>query len=100
MKKEKKMNHLKQPEYEVSFDNWDQTLFFNQEEACQLLNHEVIRIEDRQYLPIPPNAKIGIVVGVLTMNEEIEVLVKFMHGMEQLTKIEFCGDYSLVPETV
>jgi hypothetical protein len=99
MKKRKKMNILSQPEYHVDYVEWDSSLSFTVEEACQLLNHEVIRLEDRAYLPIPPNDKVGIIVGVLTMNEEVEVLVKFFStGMEQLVKTELCGDYIVVPD--
>ncbi len=98
MKKEDKMHYLNRPEYQLSYIEWDPNLTFKIDEACHLLYHEVIRIEDKAYLPLPPNDKVGIVVGVITMNEEIEVLVKFMSGIEQLVKTEFCSDYIMVPD--
>ena len=91
------MNYLNRPEYKTEFNDWDATLYFRIDEACQLLNLEIVRVEDRSYLPLPPNEKVGIVVGVLTMNEEIEVLVRFVSSVEQLIKTEFCGDYIVVP---
>lgn len=78
--------------------NWDPTLTFKLEEACSLMCRQVIKIEDRQHYPNPPTDKIGLVLGVLAVNDEIEVLVKFGSDMEQLIKAEFCGDYILVPE--
>lgn len=97
MKEDDEMNYFNQPEYDISFIEWDPTLCFQVEEACQLLNREVIRIEDRADLAFPSTEKTGIVVGVLVMNDEVEVLVKFMSGMEQLVKTEFCGDFILAP---
>lgn len=85
-------------EYDVNFFDWDTSLQFELKEACALMCREVVRGEDAHLLPKPPIAKTGNIVGVLAMNEEIEVVVRFSEGMEQLTKTEFCGDYKLVPE--
>lgn len=85
-------------EYDVNFFDWDTSLQFELKEACALMCREVVRSEDAHLLPKPPVMKTGNIVGVLAMNEEIEVVVRFTEGMEQLTKTEFCGDYKLVPE--
>ena len=98
MKKEDEMKYLNQPEYEINFMEWDPALCFKTEEACQLLHFEVIRAEDSDSLPSPPYDKVGLVVGVIVMNEEVEILVKFLTGIEQLVKTEFCGDYIIVPD--
>lgn len=89
----KEINYLDLPEYSIDFFDWNPELRFNLKEACQLLNHEVIRSQDVDFLPSPPQEKIGIIVGVLTMNEEIEVILKFDGIIEQLIKAELCGDY-------
>ncbi|RDE18974.1 hypothetical protein DV711_15305 [Motiliproteus coralliicola] len=81
-----------------SLGDWDPDLRFTVEEAVAVLNREVVRLEDRACLPNPPISKTGVVVGVLTMNEQIEVLVKFTEGIEQLVKTEFCGDFVMVED--
>ena len=88
-------------EYELeTLGHWDTNLVFQLNEAVTLIHKEVVRIEDRAYLPNPPVEVIGIICGVLTMNEEIEIVVKFSQGMEQLSKTEFCGDYLLVEKAI
>lgn len=88
---------LNEPEYDVDFVDWIPEMRFTKDEACAFINYEVIRLDDKDSLPSPPISKIGLVVGVLVMNEEIELLVKFGKVMEQLVKAEFCGDYIIVP---
>lgn len=85
-------------EYAVNFVDWDTTLRFELKEACALMCREVVRNKDVDLLPRPPVMKSGNIVGVLAMNDEIEVVVRFPDEMCQLTKTEFCGDYKLVPE--
>jgi len=92
------LNKILGKEFDQEFTDWDSSMFFDLSEACSLLYREVIHNEDRDQLPKPSISKSGIVVGVLTMNEEIEVLVKFSNQMEQLTKTEFCGDFTLVSD--
>lgn len=77
-------------------DEFDTDWCFEMEEAIALLHQEVIRIEDREYLPSPPIDSIGIVCGVLTMNDEVEIVVRFMEGFEQLNKTELKNSYLLV----
>ena len=57
---------------------------------------EIVKIQDRAYLPKPPIDKIGIVCGILALNDEVEVIVRFPDGLDQLSKTELCGDYILV----
>ncbi|MBV1789021.1 hypothetical protein KQ940_13265 [Marinobacterium sp. D7] len=84
-------------EYEIeTIGDWNPELRFELDEAVSLFHKEVIRIEDRAHLPKPPIEMIGIVCGVLTLNDEIEVIVRFSDGLEQLCKTEFCGDFILV----
>ncbi|MEH6649146.1 MAG: hypothetical protein V7707_03875 [Motiliproteus sp.] len=78
--------------------DWNPDLRFTVVEAVAVINREVVRLEDRAHLPNPPISKIGVVVGLLTMNEQIEVLVKFTDGIEQLVKTEFCGDFVMVED--
>lgn len=85
-------------EYAVNFFEWDTTLQFQLQEACALMCREVVRNKDVKLLPKPPVTKSGNVVGVIAMNDEIELIVRFPDEMLQLTKTEFCGDYKLVPE--
>lgn len=61
---------------------------FDIDEAVGLIHQEVVHIQDRAYLPIPPNDKAGLIVGVIEMNDEVEVLVKFPGKVLQLTKAE------------
>nr|WP_067286154.1 hypothetical protein [Marinobacterium profundum] len=87
-------------EYEMTtVGDWNPELSFELQEAFALVNREVIRLEDRDTLPAPPIEAIGVVCGVLTMNDEIEILVRFADSMEQLVKTELCGDYLLLNDT-
>lgn len=85
-------------EYALNFFEWDPTLTFKLDEACGLMCREVVRNQDVSLLPRPPLEKMGTIVGVIAMNEEIELIVRFIDEIEQLTKTEFCGDYKLVPD--
>jgi hypothetical protein len=62
---------------------------FDLDEATDLIHHEVVRIQDRGYLPVPPHDKAGLIVGALHLNDEVEVIIKFKEGLLQLTKEEF-----------
>lgn len=84
-------------EYELeTIGVWDDELAFDLREATALIYKEIIRIQDRSYLPKPPIEKIGIICGILTLNDEIEVVVRFPEGLDQLSKTELCGDFILV----
>lgn len=62
---------------------------FELKEAVKLLYQEVIRTKDSNYLPKPPFEKTGLVCGVVTMNDFIEILIKYPEGILQLNKSEF-----------
>ena len=84
-------------EYDVkTIGDWDSDLVFEFNEACSLIYQEVIAISDLKYLPNPPIEHLGVIVGVIDVNDEVELLVRFPHGIENLCKTEFCGDYILV----
>lgn len=68
-------------------------MVFEVDECVAMLNCEVIRKVDSHYLPKPPVDKIGIAVGVLTMNSEVELLVRFADKMEQLRKMDFYANF-------
>ncbi|SEB17799.1 hypothetical protein SAMN02745729_13111 [Marinobacterium iners DSM 11526] len=87
-------------DYDIeTFGDWNPELSFELNEAVSLFYKEVIRIQDRAHLPKPPIEVIGIVCGVLTLNDEIEVIIRFPNKLEQLCKTEFCGDFILVEKT-
>jgi len=65
-------------------------------DATPLLNAHVIRKEDLSEKPALD--KIGFVAGVLTLNEEIELVVKFFDGVHQYTKHEFYIQLALINE--
>jgi hypothetical protein len=67
-------------------------------EAVDLLYLEAIRNEDAKHLPNPPFDKTGIICGLVTMNDFIEILVKYPEGILQLNKTEFFGFNQLVPD--
>jgi len=62
---------------------------FDLEEAISLI-HMAIHPAD---ITNPEIEDIGLIVGVLAMNDEIEVIVKFHDGIRQFTRKELCGGY-------
>jgi len=80
------------------FGDWNPEQQFQLEEAFELMHREVIRIGDRACLPTPPIEKIGLILGVLALNDEVEIIVRFPDAMEQLCKAELFGDFIIVPE--
>lgn len=73
---------------------------FELNEAVSMLYREAIREEDAKYLPNPPFDKTGIICGVVTMNDFVEILVKYPEGILQLNKSEFFGCNLIVDERV
>ncbi|MEP4545668.1 MAG: hypothetical protein ABJ000_05755 [Saccharospirillum sp.] len=41
-------------------------------------------------------SELGIIVGVLTMNDEVELIIKIADGVEQLTRSEFTARFEVV----
>ena len=60
---------------------------FTTDEAFQLLNQHVVKKEHIGESPSIEN--LGFVSGIITLNEEPEVMVKFMDELVQFTKSEF-----------
>ena len=71
---------------------------FTLQEAFELLNSHVVKKEneDNENLAID---QIGFVAGVLTLNDEVEVMVKFPELLIQLTKTAFTEQMSLLEMT-
>jgi hypothetical protein len=60
---------------------------FTLEEATKLMYQEVVKKEN-QHKPKTVE-RVGVVLGVLSLNDEIEVVVQFLGEMEQFVKDEF-----------
>ena len=60
---------------------------FTLEKATKLMHHEVIRKSDKGK---PHSLEIiGIISGILALNDQVEVVVQFYGGIEQFTEAEF-----------
>ncbi len=68
---------------------------FSISEVVALINYTVIK-HDRGDQFVPEN--LGIICGVLTLNEEVEVVVKFIDRVSQFTKAEFQRSYRVIQE--
>ena len=70
---------------------------FTLEEAFLLINKIVLE-RDRVHIGGKEVASLGTVVGLLTMNDEIELVVKFSTRLSQLTKEEFSQQIEAVTD--
>ena len=68
---------------------------FSVPEVVALINYTVIK-HDRGDKFVPEN--LGIICGVLTLNEEVEIVVKFIDRVGQFTKAEFQRIYRVIQE--
>lgn len=69
-------------------------LTFTIQEAVDLINCHVVH---RTHIEQEPElAHIGFIAGLLTLNDEVELLVKFMNSMEQVGKRSFEQDYRVI----
>jgi len=68
---------------------------FTQEEAVNLLNSHVVKKGDEEKAKTSIEY-IGFIAGVLTLNDEIEVVIKFPNKLSQFTKIAFNNNFSLI----
>jgi hypothetical protein len=68
---------------------------FTPQEAFELLNSHVVKKEDEKNKNLPIE-KIGFVAGVITLNDEVEVMIKFPKELIQLTKTAFAEQMSLL----
>lgn len=66
------------------------------EEATALMYAEIVRKED--YSKNPPIEKRGFVAGLVSLNEEIELLLKFDDALVQVTKATFELDIEVLPD--
>lgn len=68
---------------------------FTIEEAVELLNSHVIKKEDAHKHNLEVE-HIAFVAGVITLNEEVELMVKFPKELLQLNKEAFYANLSLL----
>jgi len=68
---------------------------FTPQEAFDLLNSHVVRKENGNNKNLPIE-KIGFVAGVITLNDEVEVMIKFPKQLLQLTKTGFSEQMTLL----
>jgi hypothetical protein len=68
---------------------------FTPQEAFELLNSHVVKKEDEKNKNLPIE-KIGFVAGVITLNDEVEVMIKFPKKLLQLTKTAFNKQMTLL----
>ena len=71
---------------------------FTLQEAFELLNSHVVKKEDADNENLAID-QIGFVAGVLTLNDEVELMVKFPKEVIQLTKVKFSEQMSLLEMT-
>jgi hypothetical protein len=68
---------------------------FTIQEAIDLLNSHVVKKENEGNKNLSIE-HIAFIAGVITLNDEIEVMVKFPNELLQLTKIDFYKNLSLL----
>lgn len=68
---------------------------FTIEEAVTLLNSHVVK-KGNEELAAHTNDVIGFVAGVITLNDEIEIIIKFFTEMIQLNKTAFHEEMTLL----
>lgn len=66
---------------------------FTIEEIIPLLHSAVVRKQTKQSMQI---RDIGIVCGLLTLNEEPEIVVKFADNISQYTRSEFYSQFRIL----
>lgn len=69
---------------------------FELEEAFALMERVVIRTKNNN--DKHPSLDFGVVSGVLAVNEEIELVIKFLDGLSQYTKSEFTTQFRIYDE--
>lgn len=70
-----------------------QSTEFSIKEVVALLNYTVIKHDKGDHF-LPEN--LGIICGVLTLNNEVEMVVKFIDRVGQFTKSEFNKHYRVI----
>ena len=77
-------------------DDLEPTENFELEEAFALMDRVVIRGKNKNKKH--PSLDFGVVSGLLTVNEEIELVIKFLDGLSQYTKSEFTAQFRIYDE--
>ncbi|MBA6253651.1 hypothetical protein [Colwellia sp. MB3u-55] len=68
---------------------------FTPQEAFDLLNSHVVKKEDENIKNLSIE-QVGFVAGVITLNDEVEVMIKFPKQLIQLTKTTFSEQMTLL----
>ncbi len=68
---------------------------FTTKEAFELLNSHVVKKENENIDNLDIE-QIGFIAGVITLNDEVEVMIKFPKELIQLTKPAFTEQMSLL----
>jgi len=71
---------------------------FTPQEAFELLNSHVVKKEHESIKNLSIE-QIGFVAGVITLNDQVEVVIKFPNELIQLTKPKFVTQISLLEMT-
>lgn len=80
----------------ASARNFPMDYGFEIQEACDLLNLTVVALDSRTN---PPRIdEIGFICGVLTANDEVELVIKFLEEMRQYTKAEFVSQLKILTD--
>ena len=69
---------------------------FSLKEATELMYHEVMRKSDFSLKPTVE--RVGVVSGILNVNNEMEVIVQFLGGIEQFTKDELQSQLTVMTQ--
>lgn len=80
--------------------SWDPSRHFDLEEAVKLIYRVVVNRPEKEGEAIKniPIELLGLVSGVLTLNDNIEVVVKLYDGVYQFTKPEFEEKFMIVED--
>lgn len=65
-------------------------------EAFSMMERFVVKKRSHLTQASPQAMNIGVVTGVLTINDEVEIVVKFFDQIQQYTKAEFTRHVSLI----
>lgn len=77
-------------------DDLEPTDQFELDEAFRLMERVVIRKKDNNEKH--PSLDFGVISGVLAVNDEIELVIKFLDGLSQYTKSEFTHQFRIYDE--
>ncbi|WP_144391753.1 hypothetical protein [Pleionea sediminis] len=82
-----------------TFGLLDKNNQFELDEAVKLMHcHVAKKCNSKRNKKKLRTEEIGIVVGLLVINEEVEIVLKFLQGMKQVTKAEFNDSFILLDD--